>query len=168
MLSGPPGTGWARPAPRREGVRRRAARSRSGRRQIRAPVLDGAPLAIEGRGCLARCLEHETDHLHGRLCLDRLARRELQAALREWADAKDEVFARRAERGGAVGQVRRATGPGNTTAPGAVRCRGRFASVVTGRVSAAARTRAGSGSPRSPGPGRPGAGGRGPAATCRR
>ncbi|MEV8005891.1 hypothetical protein AB0P10_24930 [Streptomyces parvus] len=33
-----------------------------------------------------------------RVQVDRLARRERQAALREMAEAKDEVFARRAER----------------------------------------------------------------------
>ncbi|MFE6973158.1 peptide deformylase [Streptomyces sp. NPDC057682] len=58
--------------------------------------LHGEPLVIEGRGYFARCLQHETDHLHGRLYLDRLSQRERKSALREMAAAKDEVFARRA------------------------------------------------------------------------
>ena len=63
---------------------------------VRGRDKDGAPLVVEGRGYFARCLQHETDHLHGRLYLDRLAQRERKAALREMAAAKDEVFARRA------------------------------------------------------------------------
>jgi len=34
--------------------------------------LDGRPVEIEGTGLLARCLQHETDHLDGRLFVDRL------------------------------------------------------------------------------------------------
>jgi len=34
---------------------------------------DGAPVVVEGTGLLARCLQHETDHLDGRLYVDRLA-----------------------------------------------------------------------------------------------
>ncbi|WP_372697801.1 peptide deformylase [Arthrobacter sp. JSM 101049] len=32
----------------------------------------GEPLTVEGEGMLARCLQHETDHLDGRLYIDRL------------------------------------------------------------------------------------------------
>jgi peptide deformylase len=46
-------------------------------RAFRATVegrnLTGAPLRITGEGELARCLQHETDHLNGRVYLDRLA-----------------------------------------------------------------------------------------------
>ncbi|MCA1222460.1 peptide deformylase [Streptomyces sp. 8L] len=59
---------------------------------------DGEPVVVEGRGYFARCLQHETDHLHGRLYLDRLSRRERAAALREMAELRDGVLARRAER----------------------------------------------------------------------
>ncbi len=34
--------------------------------------LAGAPVTVRGSGLLARCLQHETDHLDGRLYLDRL------------------------------------------------------------------------------------------------
>lgn len=36
---------------------------------------DGAPVVIEGSGLLARCLQHEIDHLDGILYLDRLVGR---------------------------------------------------------------------------------------------
>src|SRR5215831_3131970 len=32
----------------------------------------GQPVVIEGEGLLARCLQHEVDHLNGRLFIDRL------------------------------------------------------------------------------------------------
>ncbi|MFJ5800832.1 peptide deformylase [Streptomyces decoyicus] len=63
---------------------------------VRGRDKNGEPLVIEGRGYFARCLQHETDHLHGRLYLDRLAQRERKAALREMAESKEEKFARRA------------------------------------------------------------------------
>ncbi|WP_441248748.1 peptide deformylase [Kitasatospora sp. McL0602] len=57
---------------------------------------DGGPLVIEGHGYFARCLQHETDHLHGQLYLDRLSQRDRKSALREMAASMDETFARRA------------------------------------------------------------------------
>ncbi|MFE4827053.1 peptide deformylase [Streptomyces sp. NPDC056672] len=65
---------------------------------------DGKPLVIEGSGYFARCLEHETEHLHGRLYVDRLGRRERQATLREMAGSMDGVLARRAARAWARGE----------------------------------------------------------------
>ncbi|MFD3615022.1 peptide deformylase [Streptomyces sp. NPDC058676] len=56
----------------------------------------GEPLAIEGTGYFARCLAHETDHVNGHVYLDRLTERERKDALRQVADRRDEVFARRA------------------------------------------------------------------------
>jgi peptide deformylase len=44
--------------------------------------LDGAPVAVEGTGFLARCFQHETDHLDGLLYLDRLVGRNQRAARR--------------------------------------------------------------------------------------
>jgi peptide deformylase len=41
----------------------------------------GAPLRIEGQGYFARCLQHELDHLHGRLYIDRLSPRRRANAL---------------------------------------------------------------------------------------
>jgi peptide deformylase len=45
--------------------------------------LDGAPVAFEGDGLLARCLQHETDHTRGTVFADRLptkVRKKLQKA----------------------------------------------------------------------------------------
>jgi peptide deformylase len=49
----------------------------------------GADVAYEGKGLLARCLQHETDHLHGTVFGDRLPqklRRRLQRDQEEVAD----------------------------------------------------------------------------------
>ncbi|MFC4947483.1 peptide deformylase [Pseudonocardia sp. GCM10023141] len=42
--------------------------------------LDGTPVVVEGHGFLARCLQHETDHLDGIIYVDRLVGRNLRAA----------------------------------------------------------------------------------------
>jgi peptide deformylase len=44
--------------------------------------VDGKPLRLEGSGLMARCLQHEVDHLDGKLFLDRLAGEARKAALR--------------------------------------------------------------------------------------
>ncbi|GAA4892758.1 peptide deformylase [Streptomonospora salina] len=51
--------------------------------------LRNEPVTVEGEGLMARCLQHETDHLDGKLYLDRLdrdTRREAMRAVRrsEW------------------------------------------------------------------------------------
>ncbi|MFJ8439377.1 peptide deformylase [Kitasatospora griseola] len=66
--------------------------------------LHGRPLTIEGHGYFARCLQHETDHLHGRLYLDRLPARARKSALREMTDRQSEVFARRAANASRLGK----------------------------------------------------------------
>ena len=48
---------------------------------------DGKPVEVEGRGFLARCLQHETDHLDGQLYVDRLSARERKRVLRALAAA---------------------------------------------------------------------------------
>ena len=50
----------------------------------------GEPVLIEGSDLLARCIQHETDHLDGVLFIDRLDREQRKAAMRaireaEWA-----------------------------------------------------------------------------------
>jgi peptide deformylase len=42
--------------------------------------LDGVPLTVEGTGFLARCLQHETDHLDGIIYLNRLVGRHAREA----------------------------------------------------------------------------------------
>jgi peptide deformylase len=50
--------------------------------------VDGNPVAVEGRELLARCLQHETDHLDGMLYLDRLGGRIKRQAMREVREAE--------------------------------------------------------------------------------
>jgi peptide deformylase len=48
--------------------------------------LDGKEIMVEGTGLMARCLQHEVDHLDGHLYLDRLdraTRKKAMAAVRE-------------------------------------------------------------------------------------
>jgi peptide deformylase len=44
--------------------------------------VDGKPLTLEGSGLMARCLQHEVDHLDGKLFLDRLQGEARKSALR--------------------------------------------------------------------------------------
>lgn len=69
---------------------------RPDRAMVRGFDRDGGPLVIEGIGYFARSLAHGTDHVNGRVYLDRLSEREREQALRQMADRRDEVFARRA------------------------------------------------------------------------
>ncbi|MBM7808115.1 peptide deformylase [Geodermatophilus bullaregiensis] len=46
----------------------------------------GEPLRLSGTGLMARCLQHEVDHLDGRVFLDRLAGEARKAALRALRD----------------------------------------------------------------------------------
>ncbi|WP_329370970.1 peptide deformylase [Streptomyces sp. NBC_00669] len=78
--------------------------ARPDRAVVRGRDKDGAPLTVEGRGYFARCLQHETDHLHGHLYLDRLAARERRSALREMAAGKDAVLARRVANAARLGK----------------------------------------------------------------
>lgn len=48
--------------------------------------VDGAPRTVRGTGLMARCLQHEIDHLDGRLYLDRLTGDTKRAAYRALAD----------------------------------------------------------------------------------
>ncbi|MGW1891218.1 peptide deformylase [Streptomyces sp. NPDC002004] len=43
----------------------------------------GNPVKVRGTGYFARCLQHETDHLYGRLYIDRLSKRDRKDALRQ-------------------------------------------------------------------------------------
>ena len=45
--------------------------------------LDGKPVVVEGEELMARCLQHETDHLEGKLYIDRLERKYRVQALRQ-------------------------------------------------------------------------------------
>jgi peptide deformylase len=46
--------------------------------------LDGNPVNVHGTGQLARCLQHETDHLNGKLYVDRLPTKARKAVMKEY------------------------------------------------------------------------------------
>lgn len=75
---------------------------RPDRAVVRGYDREGRPLVIEGRGYFARCLEHESDHLEGQVYLDRLSKRGRREALRQVADRREEVVARRAAKAAAL------------------------------------------------------------------
>ncbi|MEU3465141.1 peptide deformylase [Streptomyces sp. NPDC006733] len=54
---------------------------------VRGLDLKGNPIALEGTGYFARCLQHETDHLYGRLYIDRLSKRDRKDVLRQMEEA---------------------------------------------------------------------------------
>ncbi len=50
----------------------------------------GEPVRVEGTGLLARCLQHETDHLNGMLYIDRLTAKARKKVLAAWRADQDE------------------------------------------------------------------------------
>jgi len=46
--------------------------------------LDGNPITLHGTGQLARCFQHETDHLNGKLYVDRLSAKARKKVLKEY------------------------------------------------------------------------------------
>ncbi|POX62099.1 peptide deformylase [Streptomyces sp. Ru62] len=69
---------------------------RPDRAVVRGQDRDGHAVVVEGTGYFARCLAHETDHTNGYVYLDRLSKRDKKDALRQMADRRDAVYARRA------------------------------------------------------------------------
>jgi peptide deformylase len=68
-------------------------------RRVRARALDrkGRPFEIEAEGVLAQCIQHEVDHLDGKLYIDRLSslkRERLLKKLREEREAAADKTAR--------------------------------------------------------------------------
>jgi peptide deformylase len=62
---------------------------RSARVVVRAMDLNGESFQVEGRDLLSRCLQHEIDHLHGRLFIDYLSALKRRSATTKWAKEKD-------------------------------------------------------------------------------
>lgn len=54
---------------------------------VEALALDGSRLRIEADGLMARMLQHEIDHLDGRLIIDRVEGQERKDALRRYREA---------------------------------------------------------------------------------
>ncbi len=64
----------------------------------------GAPVSYEGTGMLARCFQHETDHLNGQLYIDRLEGEDRKSAFRAIRKSDYEAVIARtvAERGQSI------------------------------------------------------------------
>lgn len=56
---------------------------------VRALDRDGKPFEVAGSELLSRCLQHEIDHLHGKLFIDYLSVLKRRAALAKWSKSKD-------------------------------------------------------------------------------
>jgi peptide deformylase len=56
---------------------------------VRALDRDGRGIEVQATGLLARCLQHEIDHLHGKLFIDYLSVLKKRSALAEWAKMKE-------------------------------------------------------------------------------
>ena len=62
---------------------------RPARVTVRALDIDGKEFEIEADELLGRCLQHEIDHLHGKLFLDYMSVLKRRSALNKWAKEKD-------------------------------------------------------------------------------
>jgi peptide deformylase len=56
---------------------------------VRAQDRDGKPFEVEGLDLLSRCLQHEIDHLHGKLFIDYLSVLKRKSAMRKWSKEKE-------------------------------------------------------------------------------
>jgi peptide deformylase len=62
--------------------------SRAARVVVEAVDAEGKPVRVEGTELLGVCLQHEIDHLHGKLFIDHLSFLKRQKLLAEWEDKK--------------------------------------------------------------------------------
>lgn len=58
--------------------------------KVRALGIDGKPIEVEGHQLLAVCIQHELDHLDGKLFLDHLSFLNRRKALATWDEEKDQ------------------------------------------------------------------------------
>ena len=67
--------------------------------RVRAMNLEGKQFELEATELLARCFQHEIDHLHGKLFIDYLSVLRRRSALAKWTKEKDKYprFIRRLE-----------------------------------------------------------------------
>ena len=56
---------------------------------VRALDRDGRAIEISASGLLARCMQHEIDHLDGKLFLDYLSLLKRRSAMSQWSKVKD-------------------------------------------------------------------------------
>ena len=57
--------------------------------RVRALDIEGKPFEIEATELLGRCLQHEIDHLHGKLFIDYLSVLKRRSAMSKWTKEKD-------------------------------------------------------------------------------
>jgi peptide deformylase len=57
--------------------------------RVRATGLDGKEFEVVAEGLFARCLQHEIDHLHGKLFLDYLSVLKRRSAMAKWSKEKE-------------------------------------------------------------------------------
>jgi peptide deformylase len=62
---------------------------RASRVVVRALDRDGKPMEIDATEILSRCLQHEIDHLHGKLFIDYLGAFKRRSALAKWAKERE-------------------------------------------------------------------------------
>ena len=62
---------------------------RASRVVVRAVDRQGKGFEVEGRELLARCLQHEIDHLHGKLFLDYLSVLKRRSAMSKWTKERE-------------------------------------------------------------------------------
>ena len=72
---------------------------RPARVRVRALDLEGQAFEIEAGELLGRCLQHEIDHLHGKLFIDYMSVLKRRAAMAKWSKEKDKypAFVRKLE-----------------------------------------------------------------------
>jgi peptide deformylase len=63
---------------------------RPDRARVSGLGLDGSPVTYEGTGLLARCLQHEADHLAGTVFADRIGKRVRKRLFRQAEELEDE------------------------------------------------------------------------------
>lgn len=69
----------------------RATVARPERCTVTARDLQGQPLTLEAAGMLSCCLQHEIDHLHGRLFIDRLSRLKRELVQKKFRRLKEDA-----------------------------------------------------------------------------
>ena len=57
---------------------------------VKAHDADGRPFDLPATDLLARCLQHEIDHLHGKLFIDYLSYLKRRAALAKWEELRED------------------------------------------------------------------------------
>jgi peptide deformylase len=63
---------------------------RAGRVVVEALDVDMQPITLEGTELFGTCLQHEIDHLHGKLFVDHLSILKRRQAMREWEAERDQ------------------------------------------------------------------------------